>query len=460
VSPAREQPIRLVINDDDLARLRITVFFRALLALPHFIWLFLWTIVALVAALANWLATLALGRSPAALHRFLAAYVKYVTQFYAYLHLAAERYPSFDGPDGYAVDLTIAPPARQSRLSVLFRAVLLLPAVLLVSVLVGDPSGGLGSSVTFFTSNLGLLPAAALLAWFASLVRGATPRGLRDAILYPLSYGAQFWAYALLLTDRCPDSDPQALDALASAEHPIRLEIGERDRLRRSRLTVFFRGLLSLPHLVWLELWGLFALLAAIASWFATLVRGRSPERLHRFLAAYVRYQFHVYAFLYLIANPFPGFVGARGSYPLEIVVAERAPQNRWKTGFRFVLIVPALVLAGAYGAVANLVAVLGWFSALARGRVPLGLRNAAALALRYQSQVLAYALLLTDVYPYSGPVRLDDNEHGRDAYSAAPSPQGPPAWRLIASPDEPTAGEAGAAGVPGAGVPGAAGTG
>ena len=401
----RGHPITLVASDD-LERLRITVFFRALLALPHFIWLLLWSIVALLAAIANWLATLLLGRSPHPLHRFLAAYVKYVTQFYAYLHLAAEDYPEFRGRDGYAVDLTIAPPARQRRLSVLFRGVLLLPAVLLVSVIVGDPSGGLSSSVTLFTSNLGLLPAVALLVWFASLVRGATPRGLRDAILYALSYGAQFWAYALLLTDRYPDSDPQALAGLPWREDPIRLEV-EIDELRRSRLTVFFRGLLSLPHFLWLQLWGLLALLAAVASWFVTLLRGRSPERLHRFLAAYVRYQFHVYAFLYLVADPFPGFVGAVGSYPIEIAVAECARQNRWKTGFRLILVLPALLLAGAYGAVANLVAVLGWFSALVRGRMPRGLRNAGALALRYQSQTLAYALLLTDAYPYSGPVLL-----------------------------------------------------
>jgi hypothetical protein len=439
----REHPIRLVASDD-LERLRITVFFRALLAVPHFIWMFLWSIAALIAAIANWFATLLLARSPRPLYRFLAAYVKYVTQFYAYLHLAAERYPPFDGQDGYAVDLLIAPPARQRRSSVLFRGVLLLPAVLLVSVLVGDPSGGLGSLVTFFTTNLGLLPAAALLAWFASLVRGATPRGLRDAILYPLSYGAQFWAYALLLTDRYPDSDPQALAGLPSTEHPVRLELGERDSLRRSRLTVFFRALLCAPHFVWLELWGVLALLAAFVSWFATLVRGRSPQRLHRFLAAYVRYQFHVYAFLYLVANPFPGFVGAAGSYPLEIVIAEPTRQNRWKTGFRLVLVVPALVLAGAYGAVANVVGVLGWFSALARGRVPLGLRNAGALALRYQSQVLAYALLLTDVYPYSGPVLLGPSQGAAASSAAAPAPpQGPPTWRLIASPDAP-AGRAG----------------
>ncbi|HWF31145.1 MAG TPA: DUF4389 domain-containing protein [Solirubrobacteraceae bacterium] len=439
----REHPIRLVVSDDDLERLRITVFFRALLAVPHFIWLLLWSIAALLAAIASWFATLALARSPQPLHRFLAAYVKYVTQFYAYLHLAAERYPPFDGQDGYPVDLRIAAPARQSRLGVLFRGVLLLPAVLLVSVLVGDPTGGLGSLVTVFTSNVGLLPAVALLAWFASLARSATPRGLRDAILYPLSYGAQFWAYALLLTDRYPDSDPQALAGLPALEHPIRLELGERDGLRRSRLTVFFRALLSLPHIVWLELWGVLVLFAAIAIWFATLVRGRSPERLHRFLAAYVRYQFHVYAFLYLVANPFPGFVGARGSYPLEIAVAERAPQNRWKTAFRVLLVLPALLLAGAYGAVANFVGVLAWFSALARGRVPLGLRNAGALALRYQSQVFSYALLLTDVYPYSGPVLLGRPAEGATSStsSAASEPQGPPTWRLTSSPDEPADG-------------------
>jgi Domain of unknown function (DUF4389) len=45
---------------------------------------------------------------------------------------------------------------------------------------------------------------------------------------------------------------------------------------------------------------------AAIANWFATLAAGVSPEALHRFLAAYVRYQNHVYAYLFLIADPFP----------------------------------------------------------------------------------------------------------------------------------------------------------
>ena len=46
----------------------------------------------------------------------------------------------------------------------------------------------------------------------------------------------------------------------------------------------------------------------------------------------------------------------------------------------------------------------LGWFASLATGRMPLGLRNAGAFALRYLAQVNAYLLLVTPAYPYSGP--------------------------------------------------------
>jgi uncharacterized protein DUF4389 len=52
-------------------------------------------------------------------------------------------------------------------------------------------------------------------------------------------------------------------------------------------------------------------------------------------------------------------------------------------------------------------VALLGWFAALATGRFPLGLRNAGPLALRYTAQVNGYDLLLTDSYPYTGPRTL-----------------------------------------------------
>jgi hypothetical protein len=422
---APAHPVRLLVGDD-LQRSRLTVAFRLILAIPHFIWLLLWSLVALAAAIANWLATLALGRSPTALHRFLSAYVKYVTQLFAYLHLVANPYPSFDAPDGYPIDLSIAPSVRQSRWTVAFRAILLLPALLIAGVLDGNRFS-VGSRRRSFSSTAGLLPGVAVLGWFAILARRTMPRGLRDGGAYALSYGAQFWAYALLLTDRYPDSDPlAAVPGLPTRSDPVHLDLS--DDLRRSRLTVFFRFPLAVPHLVWLSLWGIAVFVCSILNWFGTLFTGRSPRWLHRFLSAYLRYAHHVYAFLYLIANPFPGFVGKLDSYPFEIVVAPRERQNRWKTGFRFLLLLPAILIAGAYNALLSVVALLGWFSSLARGRMPRGLRNAGALALRYQAQALGYLLLLTDAYPYSGPSRGDASALERaGAGTAGPSDGGTP---------------------------------
>lgn len=399
-------PVRLVVTDE-LGRLRLTVFFRLLLALPHAIWLLLWTVPAIVAGVANWVATLAAGRSPAALHRFLAAYVRYTAHVNAYASLAAEPFPGFTGRAGsYPIDVEIAGPERQNRWLTGFRIVLVLPAGLLALALLGGFPGNVGSSSTraiAYGLGGGVLATVAFLAWFACLARGRMPRGFRDLVAYVVQYGAQVDAYLFVLTDRYPNSDTAELDVGGVApRHPIRFAVG--DDLRRSRFTVFFRFLLALPHLVWLVLWGVAAHLAAIANWAATLVRARPPAALHRFLAAYVRYQAHATSYLLLVANPFPGFTGKAGIYPVDVEVGGPERQNRWITGFRLFLAVPALLVGSAVGSIAFLVALLGWFAALATGRMPQGLRNLGAYYQRYNAQTYGYLFVLTDRYPYSGP--------------------------------------------------------
>ena len=165
-----------------------------------------------------------------------------------------------------------------------------------------------------------------------------------------------------------------------------------------------------MPHIVWLVLWGLVALFAIVAQWFIALVRGQPAAPLHQFLAAYVRYQTHVAAFLYLVANPFPGFTGQPG-YPIELHVAPPERQSRWVTLFRFFLALPAFMLVNAVSVLLFVVALGGWFAILAIGRMPEGLRNAGAFALRYNAQVVSYLMLLTDRYPFSGPPTLEPAE-------------------------------------------------
>jgi hypothetical protein len=420
---ARRHPVRLVVRDD-LQRSRLTVFFRLLLVLPHLVWLTLFGAAAFVLAFVMWLAVLFERRAPAPLHAFLASFTRYAVHLTAYLCLAAAPYPGFTGGDPYPVDVEIDPPARQGRWGAGFRLVLAIPAFVLSSALGGSVAIGNGYGGAAAGVVGGLTLVVAVLGWFAALARGRMPRGLRDAAVYAIGYGAQATAYALLLTDRYPDATPgRAVPQPELPTHPVAIAVD--DDLLRPRLLVLFRFPLVVPHLVWLTLWSPFVLLAALAAWLVALVVGRVPWALHRFIAAFVRTWTHVLAFLTVVGRQFPGFVGREGGYPVDLTIVPPAPQRRLAVAFRLLLAVPAVLLSAAYGWVALVVGVLGWFAALATGRMPAGLRDLGAAALRYQAQTSAYALLLTSRYPDSSPAlharaRLDPPPLLPDAAGAA----------------------------------------
>lgn len=431
---AEHQPVRIIVTDD-LARTRLTVFFRILLALPVLIWVLLRGIAAFLVAFVNWIAVLVQGEVPDSLHDFVASYVRYSTQVSAYVFLAADPYPWFRCQADYPIDLEIDPPVRQGRWGGFFRIVLALPALLLATALGGGFATGSSSQGSWTASSSGsedalwwnvssaggVAAAAAVLAWFAILVRGRAPRGLRDLTAFTLGYGAQAGAYLFLLTPRYPTSDPERAEPYSELpEHPVRMVVT--DDLERPRLTVVFRLLLAIPHFVWITLWSIAVVFAAFAAWITALLLGRVPDALHRFLAAYVRYATHLFAFVYLIGRRFPGFTGRAGSYGIDLEIDPPTRQSRWKTLFRFFLAIPAFILASALGGVALLIAFLAWWYALATARMPEGMRNLGAACLRYSAQTYAYSLLVTSRYPYSSPI-LREREQPVDEYELPAAP-------------------------------------
>src|SRR5437867_617543 len=214
MSSMEPHPIQVVV-EDDLERSRLTVFFRLLLAIPHFVWYLLWSIGTFFAAIAAWVVALITGGVPGGLHDFLGAYVRYTAHLFAYLCLAANPYPGFTGqPGSYPIDVEIAPPERQNRWKVLFRFFLALPPLLLAAVLAGTPgfgggggTGGRGDEPSWagWTGG-GVIFIVAFLAWFVCLIRGRMPNGFRDLQAYALRYNAQAQGYLLLLTKRYPSS--------------------------------------------------------------------------------------------------------------------------------------------------------------------------------------------------------------------------------------------------------------
>ncbi len=423
-------PVRLTV-EDDLHRSRLTVFFRLLLAIPLLIWLWLWSIAAVVAGIANWVVTLIAGRSPEGLHRFLSAYVRYTTHVLAYVLLAANPYPGFTGSPGYPVDLEIEAPQPQRRLVTAFRLILAIPALLLTVAFIGTSgsSGGeygqTSSEPSWWStgSSGGVLFVVALLGWFTVLATSRMPKGFRDLQAYGLRYVAQVLAYALVLTERYPNVDP-AEPTATGPDHPVRLVVS--DDLHRSRLTVFFRLLLSIPHIVWFALWSVAVFFAALATWIAALLTGSPPSALHRFLSAYVRYSQHVSAYLFLTANPFPGFTGTAGSYPVDVELPPPGRQRRVVTAFRLFLALPAFAVSSALGTLLFATGFLGWFVALVTGRMPHSFREAQAYAIRYSAQGEAYLLLVTDRYPFSGPALGSPPEPEAGSRSVLPADPAP----------------------------------
>jgi hypothetical protein len=179
-------PIGLIV-EDDLKRTRLTVFFRLLLAIPQLIWIALWGIVVYIAVLVAWFAALVTGRVPDGLHDFIARYLRALTHVSSYLFLLADPWPPFGGVEGtYPVDARVAPAAPQSRLTVFFRLILAIPALLLV--------------YAFRLVN----QIIAFIGWFYCLATGHMHQGMRDISAWLLRYEVQTYGYIFLLTGEYP----------------------------------------------------------------------------------------------------------------------------------------------------------------------------------------------------------------------------------------------------------------
>jgi hypothetical protein len=182
---------------------RLTVLVRLILAIPHLVVLYVLGIAAEVVALICWFAALATGRLPAGLADFQVGYLRWTARVYAYLFLLTDLYPPFELADTeYPVRLR-AEPGPLNRLAVLFRIILVIPAVIVGTVLFY----GLGFLVMFVT-------------WLIVLIAGRMPRPLHEALAGAVRYQARVTGYFLMLTARYPGGLFGDTDTLASGAGP------------------------------------------------------------------------------------------------------------------------------------------------------------------------------------------------------------------------------------------------
>ncbi len=187
---------------------------------------------------------------------------------------------------------------------------------------------------------------------------------------------------------------------MSTTPYPVRLIGGE--ELERSRLTVFFRIILLIPHAIVLGFYAIGAMVVTIVAWFAALFTGRVPDGMHNFLAGYLRYYTRVMAYGTILADPFPPF-GASGSYPVDLEIDPPVEQSRLTVLFRIILAIPCIIVLYVLQNLLYLVAIGNWFVALFVGRVPPGLETLGMFCLRFLVRTHSYIGLVNPRYPAFG---------------------------------------------------------
>lgn len=177
---------------DRVARWRPLV--QWILAIPHFVVLWALGVVAGIVVVIAWFTGVILGKVPRTLLDLIAMYLRYSASVNAYAGFLHSTYPPF------AIDSSTADPGKdphvhvdvvpqeedRSRLTIFFRYFMLIPQMIVLFFVT------IAASVVWF------------IAFFAVIVLGRWPEGLREFVLGYLRWNQRVSAYAYLLTDDYP----------------------------------------------------------------------------------------------------------------------------------------------------------------------------------------------------------------------------------------------------------------
>jgi hypothetical protein len=207
----------------------------------------------------------------------------------------------------HPVDVHVPPRTEnRDRVTTAFRIVLALPHLVLVGAPAAfafswsmGPEGNRGLEWTGGGVLGAVAGVCALIAWFAILFTGRYPDGLRSLATMYLRWRVRAVAYTALLRDEYPPFGDGAYPA------ELVMDLPEKPR---DKLTVGFRLILAIPHLVAVWLLGVAWCFSTIVAWFAILFTGSYPRGLYAFAVSVLRWNTRVEAYLLLLHDEYPPF--------------------------------------------------------------------------------------------------------------------------------------------------------
>jgi len=194
-------------------------------------------------------------------------------------------------------------------------------------------------------------------------------------------------------------ADAMAAPAQPPSGYPVRFDVEYEEK--HSRLLLFFRWILAIPHLLILYALSAVASICIFISFFAILFTKKYPRGLFDFVVNIYRWQANVFSYLFLLRDDYPPFTWDTGKYPLTWEVDYPAELGRFAPLYKWLLVIPNLIVLYLLVIVALLLYIVAWFAILFTGKMPHGIHDFLVGVGRWSHRVNAYATyLLTDKYP------------------------------------------------------------
>ena len=172
---------------------------------------------------------------------------------------------------------------------------------------------------------------------------------------------------------------------------------------QRNRLTVAFRIILGIPHLIVAQLWGYVVQILAVIQWFIVLFTGKRNEGIWNFQSSWWHYYGRVNSYTSLLHDVFPPFGTEAGSVPVQTHDHQRRAGQQADQCAAHHLGHPGC--DHRHSAVRRCLRGRGHLVVRHRhhGQASRGMWDFIHKAMRYMMQLQAYSLLMTDSYPKYG---------------------------------------------------------
>jgi hypothetical protein len=182
-------------------------------------------------------------------------------------------------------------------------------------------------------------------------------------------------------------------------DYPARLEIAYPDHL--SRLLIFVKWLLAIPHYIVLFFLGIGAYAVLIISWFAVIITGAYPEGMYNYMVGVIRWSTRVQCYVLLMTDEYPPFsLDDDPNYPVRVEVDYPPTIARWRPLVSWLLVIPYALCAGILIFAAEVAVFIAFFAILITGRFPEGMFSFVTVAFRWGIRASTYGYWMLEPYP------------------------------------------------------------